>query len=570
MPEQTNHTVEKRVFCAGLYAFSAGVFLLLQVYHGNFPELFPPLLVFFAAFGFSSFSGKISEKKYIHFIFLLFYGTLILWFKNPFMFALAGGLSAGTFSADAFASLKEKDDWHLTLRDYFAGGIIGVTITASGFLSPEHAICISLAFYTMSVFLWGAENKFSGWGYTLAVLLLISGISYFTSHYLTKTPSSETKKEVSEIVVSGPIKGVSIISLAHLPLDNMLMILPKTSQNTDFGKILKVDHKIISYPQIKSVQEQVMNEKKLYDLMIVELDKNEFELSSQEFAKILKQKMTPHGVVVYLLPDDNLFYGGMLRAAMQKSFKYTKASGKLLFLAASDSPLVNNEGISITTVLEPIFYPHDWEEKTADIVSSGIVPSASNYNFERSLLLNRTTEPDLSVFYRYFPLKPVPFLISLAGLFLLYFLVRYMIAYVNGMGLRFTVFRNSLLFFLVAGFLFFSRSLGGFPQGLSYCAAIQFLLISGIIGCYIPIKYYWVGFPLLAVVAVVSWFLLPCYGVLFMIGAWLRCILIGGILPLMIRKSAEKYKTGTVEPADLLSSTCSGLFAAMLLLAVMP
>ena len=239
MPEQMNHTVEKRVFCAGMYAFCAGVALLLQVYRGNFPELFPPLLVLFAAFCFSSFSGSLAEKKYIRFIFLLVYGSLILWFNDPLMFALIGGLSAGTFSADAFASLKEKDNWHLSLRDYFAGGIIGVTVTASGILLPEHAICIALGFYAMSIFLWKSETKLSGWGYTLAFLLLISGICYYTSHHFPPTKSPAPRKMVEETVISGPIKGVSVISLAHLPLDNMLMILPKNSPNKEFGNILK-------------------------------------------------------------------------------------------------------------------------------------------------------------------------------------------------------------------------------------------------------------------------------------------------------------------------------------------
>ena len=145
-----------------------------------------------------------------------------------------------------------------------------------------------------------------------------------------------------------------------------------------------------------------------------------------------------------------------------------------------------------------------------------------------------------------------------------------MTAYVNGMGLRLTVFFHSVLFFFIVGYQFFARSLNGYPYWLWYSVALCPLLISGILGCYFPIKYYRWGLPILLVVGIISWFLMPHYGIIFIFGAWIRCLMIGFILPSIFRHSVGKYKTGTVEPSVLLESTSSGLFVAMLLLAMMP
>ena len=73
MPGQTHISVEKQVFCAGLYSFCIGGLLLLQNYGGNFLELVPLFLIFFAGLAFSSFGGKISDNSWVQFIVLLFY-----------------------------------------------------------------------------------------------------------------------------------------------------------------------------------------------------------------------------------------------------------------------------------------------------------------------------------------------------------------------------------------------------------------------------------------------------------------------------------------------------------------
>ena len=144
MPEQKKKAVEKQIFCAGFYTFCTAISLLQMVYKGNFPEIFPSFLIFFAAFAFSSYSGRISGKRYLHFIVLLIYSGLVLWFRNPLMFALVSGLSSGMFSSDAFATLPDNNKWTYAVRDYLSGGIFGIIVAFFGNIAPHFAILPAL------------------------------------------------------------------------------------------------------------------------------------------------------------------------------------------------------------------------------------------------------------------------------------------------------------------------------------------------------------------------------------------------------------------------------------------
>lgn len=221
-------------------------------------------------------------------------------------------------------------------------------------------------------------------------------------------------------------------------------------------------------------------------------------------------------------------------------------------------------------VLEPVIYSKDWDFMTRSVARTLPAPSDSDYMFERTVLLRDETNPVHLKYYRFFPLSPLVYSIVLASLFILYFVIRYLAAYIDGMGLRLTVFQISLFFFFTAGYQFFSKTLNSSPGGVFICAALLFLLPGCISGCYISTKYSYLGMPGFLLLFVLSWFLMPYIGILFTAGVFARCFLCGCIFPMLLRRSAEKYKTGTVEPAEMFSSVCSGLAAAVMLLAMMP
>ena len=568
MPGQTHISVEKQVFCAGLYSFCIGGLLLLQNYGGNFLELVPLFLIFFAGLAFSSFGGKISDNSWVQFIVLLFYSGLILFFKDPLFFALAGGISAGTFSADAFSGSADKNRWNFAARDYLSGGIFGIILSANGLFVSGYTICIVLIIYSLSLFLPDMKTKRSGWMFASFFLILLSGIFYFSDFYSKPGKIQFVKKSDSARTVPVPLKMLNVLSLAHFPLDHTLFIVPSNVKAAGFGGSIAAEETILSYGRSISIHDQIQKDRKHYDLIAIHLKNENFPLYSKEFAQLLKQKLRPHGVVVYLLPDDDIIRAGALRASLQQNFKHIKTSGKVSLIAASDEPLKINPDFTMIYSLEDIFYPQEWDQKTAESASVQTIPTDRNYSFERSVLATRNNDPVYSFFVRYFPLKPVEFSCLIGGLILLYIAIRYMAAYVEGVGLRLTVFRDSVLVFLVVGFIFSSKTLGGFPEGILYCAALQFLLLSYIAGCYIPRKYAYMGYLCLGLVALVSCFLMPYIGIYFTIGVFVRYLFVGFVLPLLIRKSVEKYKTGTVEPSDLYSSVCSGLFTAAFLLAM--
>ena len=398
------------------------------------------------------------------------------------------------------------------------------------------------------------------------------GFVYVSNKYQTKiiVPVPEEKK--TEIQVSPNARDVSIVSLAHLPVEKVLLIQPDYLKKQKPAKKSeqKSNQTVIHYPDFFTVQERLISDKNRYDLIVVTQNVSELDQFSREFVGLLKSHLTPHGVVIYLLPDDDLFCAGALRASMQLKFKHIRTSGKLRLMAASDFPLKKEGSLLVSDVLEHVFYTREWEEQTAAQAAAVKAPTSSNYAFERSLLSRETTNPLLRAYYDCLPRKTLFLGLVVSGLLLCYLIVRYMTAYVTGMGLRLTVFIHSVLFFFIAGYLFFARSLNGFPYGAWYCIALCPLLISGILGCYMPVKYYHWGLPILLAVGIVSWFLMPHYGMIFIVGVLLRCLMIGFILPSMLWNSTGKYKTGTVEPSVLLESTSSGLFVAAILLAMMP
>ena len=569
MPEQEKMSVEKRIFCSGFYTFCVGISLFLRCYRGNFPEVLPPLLIFFASFAFSSYSGQISQKKFFHLVSILIYGGLVLWFRDPMIFALVSGLSAGTFSADSFAALPDKNKWLNAFRSYFYGGIFAIVPVSIGIVSQHLIIWLALVFYSLSVFCARSEKKRSGWAHATFCMILLSIVFYASIQWQAKksqaVPLEGESDHGQDVVLDA-----GIFALTHPPVNKTLAIFPDYSKTQRENLPSGEEKQIIFYPDYFSVQEKLENDRNRYDLILVMQTGIELDQYSREFVRLLKQHLTPHGVVVYILPANNLFRASVLRSSMYLNFKHTKASENLRLLAASDLPLKNNGINMLANILEPLLFPEAWDAKTMERAAKIKAPTNSDYSFERAVLSREASNPLIRTFYHYLPLKPVVFLCTVAGLLLIYLITRYMIAYVSGMGLRLTVFSHSVLFFFIAGYLFFSRSLNGYPYGTLYCAALIPLLISGMLGCSVAVKYYRWGLPLLLAVGVISWFLMPYYGTYFTLGMWGRCFMIGFVLPSMLRHSAEKYKTGTVDPSVLFESTGSGLFAAMLLLAMMP
>ena len=569
MPEQKKNAVEKRVFCAGFFTFCAGVSLLFQNYLGNFPALFLPFVIFTGGFALSSFGGKISEKKSVRLLYLLIFSGLLLYFRETFLFPLISGIAAGVFSADSFAGISDKTNWNYALRDYFSGGVSGTVIASFGILSV-YVIPVALFLYAMSLFLRKKESVCQGVIYTILFLIMLSGIFYVTDFTGVRAAGDKKNDVPQEHVSNTPLKQLNMLAYAHFPLNRTLLIQPAGSAVSELGKFPETEWTVLHYGKMISLQDRLSHDSKHYDLIAVELNSRDFSLYSLEFIRSLKNKLTPHGVLFYYLPGNDILRAGALRSALQQNFVYLKAGDGIPLFAASDFPLQLNDEISVVDILNPILYSRRWEEATAAVSARMRAPTMKDYFFERTLLKQNSSDPVYEFYHRYFPLDSLSFSIVLFSLFILYLIVRYIIAYVPGMGLRFTVLRDSVLFFLVTGLLFFSRTLGVFSEGYLFSAALLFLLLGGITGCFIPLKNIYLGFPCLIIMLILSRLLMPYIGILFSAGVFARCFLCGCILPVFIRNTAEKYKTGTVEPEDIFSSVCSGLFIAVLLLAVMP
>ena len=122
--------------------------------------------------------------------------------------------------------------------------------------------------------------------------------------------------------VSEALRDATVISLAHFPVEKVLLIQPDYAKHWKNKKKSEQDlrQNIIFYPDFISVQERLASDKNHYDLIIITQIFPELDQYSREFVRLLKTHLRPHGVVVYLLPDDNVFRSGSLRAERNRRF----------------------------------------------------------------------------------------------------------------------------------------------------------------------------------------------------------------------------------------------------------
>ena len=174
------------------------------------------------------------------------------------------------------------------------------------------------------------------------------------------------------------------------------------------------------------------------------------------------------------------------------------------------------------------------------------------------------------LYAKYLPLSSTVFYSILAGLIILYFVLRYTMAYIPGMGLRLTVFRDSVLVFSVPGILLFSKSLTLSSEPIAYMGILAVFALAASSGTKIPVKFAPCGvFCALALIAV-SCFVMRCPYALFYVHILMLTAAAGALFPLMLQGSLEKYKTGTDVEMNFFPVVCSGLITTAVLLAVMP
>lgn len=198
-----------------------------------------------------------------------------------------------------------------------------------------------------------------------------------------------------------------------------------------------------------------------------------------------------------------------------------------------------------------------------------IVPSYYSYVWER-WFMGKSGNFIQRLYAKYLPLSSTVFYSILAGLILLYFVLRYAMAYIPGMGQRLTVYRDSVLIFFVPGILLFTKSLTLSDDPNSYVWILTVFAFAASFGTKIPVKFAPYGvFAALALIAVTCFAMRYPYALLYAHILFLTAAT-GALFPLVLQGSLEKYKTGTNMEINLFPAVCSGLLTVAILLAIMP
>ena len=559
MPEQNEKIRLDYIIASGFFTFSAICVLLFSVFCGNFPELIPAFLVFFFAMMLGSCFGFRSESLPVRYCELLFGFSALFFFRESECFALISGFLAGCISTEAFGRIPSAEKRKTYYRHYLYSGILAVFLS---FWIGFWVIPISAFFYACTV-LFNAKRKWINPASVFFLILFLPFLYYFSGKF------QETPEPLKQKTVPDSVK-VDTAVLQTSEADVIFFIYPASS----YSELVKVftmyepyKSKVrgLPYNSLKNIMSDVQKSDERPSDAIIELNPGNSTLMGREFIRHLKAKLRTDCKVIYFLPDNDPVRTAALRAALAKEFRYTRTAGSISMVIASDQPLDLPE----KQILEEIIYPADFEKQTSEMAENSIVPSYYGYAWER-WFMGKSGNLIQKLYAKYLPLSSTVFYCILAGLIILYFVLRYTMAYIPGMGLRLTVFRDSVLVFSVPGILLFSKSLTLSSEPIAYMGILAVFALAASSGTKIPVKFAPCGvFCALALIAVSCFVMRYPYALLYAHILMLTAAA-GALFPLMLQGSLEKYKTGTDVEMNLFPVVCSGLITTAVLLAVMP
>lgn len=568
MPDQKLKMRKDLLFWAGIFSFSAALMLFFQVFRGNIPELFPHFLIFTAALTLGAWTDKSSDNLIFRYGEITVAFAALFLFKRPECFALISGFISGSLTADAILRGIEAEGPFKPIRYVLYGGIFGIAITL---FAGGWGILIASAGYAFFA-LFRKERKWLSAFSSLAFSILLLPAMFYAAIIV------QPDRIVSQRGVPLHLRSHAIFAqLPDAPKRCLLIssdapdaALIKSMHGTAARLTLtqwKMD--LISGTPFKSVRSELKCIETKYDMILVDLHPGKYPFMTKEFIRELKGLLEPGGQVFYCLPDGDYLHAASIRAALASSFQHTSSAGGVFVLAASDSPMGFKDNISGDELLDFILFSREFERETAQLSEKAVIASDSNFAFER-FLLSQKTNPVLKWFSRCFPLSAVVFSSVLTGSVILFLLLRYFLAYIPDMGLRLTVYRDSVLIFLIPAILLLSKAFSNQPGNYSYLIALTVFTSGLLAGEKLPVKFAFLGI----------WFSLLCVGLSSLFprvpfpGAFFCALgllfFAGVLLPLMLQGTLEKYKTGTSGKVELFPILCSGLLTALLITAAMP
>ena len=563
MPEQNEKIRFDYIIGSGFFTFAAICVLLSSVFHGNFPVLIPVFLIFFSAMMLGSCFGARTESLPVRYCELLFGFAALFFFRESECFALISGFLAGSISTEAFGRIPSAESRKKYYRYYLHSGILAVFLSFGiGFW----VIPISAFFYACTV-LFNSNRKWINLTSVFFLILFLPGLYYFSGKF------QETPEPLKQKTVPDSVK-VDTAVLQTSEADVIFFIYP-TSSYSELVKVFtmyepyKSKVRGLPYNSLKNIMSDVQKSDERPSDAIIELNPGNSTLMGREFIRHLKAKLRTECKVIYFLPDNDPVQVAALRAALAKEFRYTRAAGAIAMVLASDKPLDIPETQQRERILEELLYPSEFEKLTDGMSRKTIIPSYYGYAWER-WTMGRSGNLIQKLYAKYLPLSSTVFYSLLAGLIILYIVLRYTMAYIPGMGLRLTVYRDCVLIFSVPGILLFAKSLTLSSEPIAYMGVLAVFALAASSGTKIPVKFApCVVFCALALIAV-SCFVMRCPYALFYVHILMLTAAAGALFPLMLQGSLEKYKTGTNVEINLFPVVCSGLITTAVLLAVMP
>ncbi|MBR2440751.1 MAG: hypothetical protein IKB25_11180 [Lentisphaeria bacterium] len=564
MPEQDDRNNLDYISTSGFFTFSAIGVLLYSVFYGNFAELIPVFLIFFFAMMLGSCFGKKTDSLPVRYCELLFGFAALFFFRESECFALISGFLAGCISTEAFGRIPSAEKRKIYYRHYLYSGIFAVFL----FYWIGFWVIPVAAFSHAVTVLFRKKKKLINLCACLFLFLLLPSLYYLSGRFQKERPVPKRANIPESVRVGTAISQTSDAS------DGIFFIYPSGSKS-ELVKVFtnyepyKSKARPLPYDSFGNIMSDVQKSDERPSDAIIELNPGNSTLMGREFIGHLKEKLRTECKVIYFLPDNDPVQVAALRAALAKEFRYTRTAGAIAMVLASDKPLDIPETQQRERILEELLYPSEFEKLTDGMSRKTVIPSYYGYAWER-WMMGRSGNLIQKLYAKYLPLSSTVFCSLLAGLIILYIVLRYTMAYIPGMGLRLTVYRDCVLIFSVPGILLFAKSLTLSSEPIAYMGVLAVFALAASSGTKIPVKFApCVVFCALALIAV-SCFVMRCPYALFYVHILMLTAAAGALFPLMLQGSLEKYKTGTNGEINLFPVVCSGLITTAVLLAVMP